>query len=204
MLRNNIKNILKQYLFESENNQITLTPEKYVNLLEFLSWDGRRINNVKGYKDKTIVVDGDVDLAGTPVAYLGNVTFNGRVRAEHSGLKSIQGATFNNRQGFSYYQTPYFQYVLHQQFLKKKGEQDSKREEGELNDIEDLDKVGLSTLALYQYLIQTEYEEKTPEDSQRLQELYAEKERREQIEKETEDDENLAELGEINDEIYEI
>jgi hypothetical protein len=204
MLRNNIKNILKQYLFESENNQITLTPEKYVNLLELLSWDGRRINNVKGYKDKTIIVNGDVDLAGTPVTYLGNVTFNGRVRAEHSGLKSIQGAILNNRQGFSFYQTPYFHYVLHQQFLKKKGEQDSKREEGELNDIEDLDKVGLSTLALYQYLIQTEYEEKTPEDSQRLQELYAEKERREQIEKETEDDENLAELGEINDEIDEI
>jgi len=204
MLRNNIKNILKQYLFESENNQITLTPEKYINLLEFLSWDGRRINNVKGYKDKTIVVDGDVDLVGTPVVYLGNVTFNGRVRAENSELKSIQGAIFNNRNGFSYYNTPYYQYILHQQFLKKKGEQDSKREEGELNDIEDLDKVGLSTLALYQYLIQTEYEEKTPEDSQRLQELYAEKERREEIEKETEDNENLSELEIIEDEIKEI
>jgi hypothetical protein len=204
MLRNNIKNILKQYLFESENNQITLTPEKYINLLEFLSWDGRRINNVKGYKDKTIVVDGDVDLVGTPVAYLGNVTFNGRVRAENSELKSIQGAIFNNRNGFSYYNTPYYQYILHQQFLKKKGEQDSKREEGELNDIEDLDKVGLSTLALYQYLIQTEYEEKTPEDSQRLQELYAEKERREEIEKETEDNENLSELEIIEDKIKEI
>jgi len=204
MLRNNIKNILKQYLFESENNQITLTPEKYINLLEFLSWDGRRINNVKGYKDKTIVVDGDVDLVGTPVVYLGNVTFNGRVRAENSELKSIQGAIFNNRNGFSYYNTPYYQYILHQQFLKKKGEQDSKREEGELNDIKDLDKVGLSTLALYQYLIQTEYEEKTPEDSQRLQELYAEKERREEIEKETEDNENLSELEIIEDEIKEI
>jgi hypothetical protein len=204
MLRNNIKNILKQYLFESENNQITLTSEKYINLLEFLSWDGRRINNVKGYKDKTIVVDGDVDLVGTPVVYLGNVTFNGRVRAENSELKSIQGAIFNNRNGFSYYNTPYYQYILHQQFLKKKGEQDSKREEGELNDIEDLDKVGLSTLALYQYLIQTEYEEKTPEDSQRLQELYAEKERREEIEKETEDNENLSELEIIEDEIKEI
>ena len=203
MLRNNIKNILKQYLFESENNQITLTSEKYINLLEFLSWDGRRINNVKGYKDKTIVVDGDVDLVGTPVVYLGNITFNGNVRAENSKLKSIQGATFN-RKGFSYYNTPYYQYMLHQQFLKKKGEQDSKREEGELNDINDLDKDGLCALALYDYLIRTEYEEKTPEDTKMLEELYAEKERREEIEKETEDNENLSELEIIEDKIKEI
>jgi hypothetical protein len=86
----------------------------------------------------------------------------------------------------------------------KKGEQESKREEGELNDIDDLDDIGLSTLALYDYLIRTEYEERTPEDTQRLQELYAEKERLEEIERETEDNENLMDLEAVEEEINEI
>ena len=201
--RNLIKRFIKELVLESENDVVNLTANEYENLMNFLDYDGRRINGLKGYKGKTIIVDGNVDLVGTPVVYLGNITFNGNVRAENSKLKSIQGATFN-RKGFSYYNTPYYQYMLHQQFLKKKGEQDSKREEGELNDINDLDKDGLCALALYDYLIRTEYEEKTPEDAKRLEQLYIEKERREEIEKETEDNENLSELEIIEDEIKEI
>ena len=201
--RNLIKRFIKELVLESENDVVNLTANEYENLMNFLDYDGRRINGLKGYKGKTIIVDGNVDLVGTPVVYLGNITFNGNVRAENSKLKSIQGATFNQK-GFSYYNTPYYQYILHQQFLKKKGEQDSKREEGELNDIDDLDKDGLCALALYDYLIRTEYEEKTPEDTKMLEELYAEKERREEIEKETEDNENLSELEIIEDKIKEI
>ena len=201
--RNIIQNVLRQLIKESEEDTIHISGDKYEELMKFVSYDGRRINGLKGYKGKTIIVDGNVDLVGTPVVYLGNITFNGNVRAENSKLKSIQGATFN-RKGFSYYNTPYYQYMLHQQFLKKKGEQDSKREEGELNDINDLDKDGLCALALYDYLIRTEYEEKTPEDTKMLEELYAEKERREEIEKETEDNENLSELEIIEDKIKEI
>ena len=155
--RNIIQNVLRQLIKESEEDTIHISGDKYEELMKFVSYDGRRINGLKGYKGKTIIVDGNVDLVGTPVVYLGNITFNGNVRAENSKLKSIQGATFN-RKGFSYYNTPYYQYMLHQQFLKKKGEQDSKREEGELNDINDLDKDGLCALALYDYLIRTEYE----------------------------------------------
>ena len=201
--RNIIQNVLRQLIKESEEDTIHISGDKYEELMKFVSYDGRRINGLKGYKGKTIIVDGNVDLVGTPVVYLGNITFNGNVRAENSKLKSIQGATFNQK-GFSYYNTPYYQYILHQQFLKKKGEQDSKREEGELNDIDDLDKDGLCALALYDYLIRTEYEEKTPEDTKMLEELYAEKERREEIEKETEDNENLSELEIIEDKIKEI
>jgi hypothetical protein len=201
--RNIIQNVLRQLIKESEEDTVHISGDKYEELMKFVSYDGRRINGLKGYKGKTIIVDGPVDLAATPTTYLGTVTFNGTVTLQNSQLKSIQGATFN-RAGLSYYNTPYYQYVLHQQFLKKKSEQDSKREEGELNDIDDLDDIGLSTLALYDYLIRTEYEEKTPEDSQRLQELYAEKERLEEIERETEDDENLTELRAIDVEIEEI
>jgi hypothetical protein len=201
--RNIIQNVLRQLIKESEEDTVHISGDKYEELMKFVSYDGRRINGLKGYKGKTIIVDGPVDLVGTPVVYLGNITFNGNVRAENSKLKSIQGATFNQK-GFSYYNTPYYQYILHQQFLKKKGEQDSKREEGELNDIDNLDDIGLSTLALYDYLIRTEYEEKTPEDTKMLEELYAEKERREEIEKETEDNENLSELEIIEDKIQEI
>lgn len=200
--RNIIKNVLKQLINESEEDTIHITGDKYRQLLEFASWDGRRINNVKGYKGKTIVVDGDVDLVGTPLTYFGDVTFTGRVRVENSQLKSKQGATFS-KYSFTYYNTPYYQWVLKQEFLKKKAEQQGKREEGVL-DTDTLDETGLCALALYEYLIQTEYEEKTPEDSERLKELYAEKERREEVEKETEDNENLMDLEAVIEEIDEI
>jgi hypothetical protein len=201
--RNIIQNVLRQLIKESEEDTIHISGDKYEELMKFVSYDGRRINGLKGYKGKTIIVDDTVDLNGTPTTYLGVITFKGSVNVQNSELKSIQGATLN-KSALNYYNTPYYQYILQQQFLKKKGEQESKREEGELNDIDDLDDIGLSTLALYNYLIRTEYEEKTPEDSQRLQELYAEKERREEIEKETEDNENLSELEIIEDEIKEI
>ena len=66
------------------------------------------------------------------------------------------------------------------------------------------DKVAVYANVLYDYLISTDYEPKPENYKQRLEQLYAEKERREQIEKETEDDENLTELREIESEIEQI
>lgn len=186
---------------ESDENVVHITPEKYVELMNFVGHDGRRINNLKQYKGKQIVIDGSIDVSNTDAMYLGNITVNGNVRADNSELRSKQGVSTKY---ISYYGTPLKKQEIYQEFQRRKEIQNDRREEGYFEERESLSDVDKCTLALFNFLISTEYEEKTPEDSQRLQDLYAEKERREQIEKETEDDENLTELRAIDAEIEEI
>jgi hypothetical protein len=200
-MRKNIKNIIRQFIMESDENVVHITPEKYVELMNFVGHDGRRINNLKQYKGKQIVIDGSIDVSNTDAMYLGNITVNGNVRADNSELRSKQGVSTKY---ISYYGTPLKKQEIYQEFQRRKEIQNDRREEGYFEERESLSDVDKCTLALFNFLISTEYEEKTPEDSQRLQDLYAEKERREQIEKETEDDENLTELRAIDAEIEEI
>jgi len=201
--RNLIKKFIKELVVESENDTIKLTGDEYVSIMNFLDYDGRRINKMKKYAGKEIFVDGKVNLSNTPTTYLGNVTFNDSVDVNNSKLVSIQGVSVPKYK-LSYHNTPYHKWLLKQEFLKKRAEQESKRENSELSPDSNLTDVDKCALALFEHLIETEYEEKTPEDAKRLEELYSEKERREKIETETEDDENLSELNSINAEIEEI
>ncbi len=198
--RNLIKKFIKELVLESENDIVHLTPEKYIELMNFVDHDGRRINNLKQYKGKQIVIDGNIKLP-SDTTYLGNITVNGSVDANYSQLRTKQGVIANY---ISYYNTPLKKQEIYQEFQRRKEIQNDRREEGYFEERENLSDVDKCTLALFNFLISTVYEEKTPEDTQRLEDLYAEKERREQIEKETEDDENLTALREIDAEIEEI
>jgi len=201
--RDLIKRFIKELVLESENDSVNLTANEYENLMKFLDYDGRRINKIKKYAGKQIFVNGPVKLSNTPTTYLGNITFDSSVDVSNSQFKTIEGASIPKYK-LSYYNTPYHKWLLRQEFLKKRAEQDSKRENNDLDPESNLTEIDKCALALFNHLIQTEYEEKTPEDSKRLEELYAEKERREEIEKETEDNENLLDLEAIEEEIKEI
>ena len=188
---------------EGQNeNKISLTADQYIKLLKMVSGDGDMINKIPKFKGKEIVVNGRVDLRNTKTTSLGVVTINGSVDLDGSKFNKKTGAIVHGY--LSYYDTPLRKYEKRQEFLREIAEQNSKRESGEWDADGTLDMIGLCANALFKYLIYSEYEEKTPEDSQRLQELYAEKERREEIETETEDDENLIELRAIDAEIEEI
>jgi hypothetical protein len=188
---------------EGQNeNKISLTADQYIKLLKMVSGDGDMINKIPKFKGKEIVVNGRVDLRNTKTTSLGVVTINGSVDLDGSKFNKKTGAIVHGY--LSYYDTPLRKYEKRQEFLREIAEQNSKRESGEWDADGTLDMIGLCANALFKYLIYSEYEEKTPEDSQRLQELYDEKERREEIETETEDDENLIELRAIDAEIEEI
>jgi ElaB/YqjD/DUF883 family membrane-anchored ribosome-binding protein len=201
--RDLIKRFIKELVLESENDSVNLTANEYENLMKFLDYDGRRINKMKKYAGKQIFVNGSVKLSNTPTTYLGNITFDSSVDVSNSQFKTIEGASIPKYK-LSYHNTPYHKWLLRQEFLKKRAEQESKRENNDLDPESNLTDIDKCALALFNHLIQTEYEEKTPEDIKRLEELYAEKERREEIEKETEDNENLLDLEVIEEEIKEI
>jgi len=196
-----ILNIIKDIILENDSNDVVISPEEYVELLKYVSYSGKLINNLKKYRGKNIIISGSLNLSGTPLKDLGKITVNGSVDANYSQLRTKQGVIANY---ISYYNTPLKKQEIYQEFQRRKEIQNDRREEGYFEERENLSDVDKCTLALFNFLISTVYEEKTPEDRQRLEDLYAEKERREQIEKETEDDENLTALREIDAEIEEI
>jgi hypothetical protein len=196
-----ILNIIKDIILENDSNDVVISPEEYVELLKYVSYSGKLINNLKKYRGKNIIISGSLNLSGTPLKDLGKITVNGSVDANYSQLRTKQGVIANY---ISYYNTPLKKQEIYQEFQRRREIQNDRREEGYFEERENLSDVDKCTLALFNFLISTVYEEKTPEDRQRLEDLYAEKERREQIEKETEDDENLTALREIDAEIEEI
>ena len=198
-----ILNLVKELISENEeSNEIIITPQEYRELLRFFSYDGKLINSYKKYKGKKIVIDGDLNLDRTPLKGLGVITVKGRLDVSNTQIKTLDGVTVTGY--ISKYNTPLQKRLDYIEFQKRLRAQEEIRQRGDWDTDGSLDDTGKCANALFKYLIQTEFEEKEPGDAQRLEELYAEKERREQIEVETEDDENLRDLDIINDDISEI
>ena len=198
-----ILNLVKELISENEeSNEIIITPQEYRELLRFFSYDGKLINNYKKYKGKKIVIDGDLNLDRTPLKGLGVITVKGKLDVSNTQISTLDGVTVS---GYIWkYNTPLQKRLDYIEFQKKLRAQEEMRERGDWDTDGSLDDLGKCANALFKHLIQTEYEEKEPGDQERLTQLYAEKERREEIEAETEDDENLSELNSINTEIEEI
>jgi len=191
----------------SENDgveYVELTPEEYIRYLTMVSYDGRLLYKIPKFRGKKIIINKQLNLNNLPVKNLGPIVINGGLDISHTNVSTLDNVEIRSRGWISDYDTPLRKIRERKEFLAKVAQQELRRESGEWDDESELDYIGLCANALFKHLIYTEYEERTPEDSQRLQELYAEKERREEIETETEDDENLAELGRIDDEIGEI
>jgi len=191
----------------SENDgveYIELTPEEYIKYLKMVSYDGRLLYNIPKFRGKKIIINKQLNLNHLPVKNLGPIVINGGLDISHTNVSTLDNVEIRSKGWISDYNTPLRKMREKREFLEKVAQQDSKRESGEWDVEGELDYIGLCANALFKHLLFNEYDERTPEDSQRLQELYAEKERREEIERETEDDENLDELGRIDDEINEI
>jgi hypothetical protein len=183
---------------------VELTPEEYIRYLTMVSYDGRLLYKIPKFRGKKIIINKQLNLNNLPVKNLGPIVINGGLDISHTNVSTLDNVEIRSKGWISDYDTPLRRMRERKEFLAKVAQQELRRESGEWDDEGELDYIGLCANALFKHLIYTEYEERTPEDSQRLQELYAEKERREEIETETEDDENLEELGRIDDEIGEI
>jgi hypothetical protein len=191
----------------SENDgveYVELTPEEYIRYLKMVSYDGRLLYKIPKFRGKKIIINKQLNLNHLPVKNLGTIVINGGLDISHTNVSTLDNVEIRSRGWISDYDTPLRRMRERKEFLAKVAQQELRRESGEWDDEGELDYIGLCANALFKHLIYTEYEERKPGDSQRLQELYAEKERREEIERETEDDENLAELRDIDLEIGEI
>lgn len=204
MIRESIVKILRTLITEEEitDDTVMLTPEEFKEYLPYYGWSTKALQYDRRFRGKQMIITGDLDLGGTNLQDLGTITVKGKLDVSKTQIKTLDGVTVS---GYIWkYHTPLQKRLDYIEFQKKLAAQEEKRERGDWDTDGSLDDLGKCANALFIHLIETEYEEKEPEDQERLKQLYAEKERREKIEAETEDDENLSELESVNTEIEEI
>ena len=199
-----IRDVVKVLLENEGDNEVVISPEQYTNFLKFAGYDGRAVQNMKQFRGKRIVVDGDLDLSKTDAKNITNITVKGDLNVSYTQVNSLEGVEVT--QYVAKYGTPLEKILIKKERAKKKVEQDSLRENDEWNLETASSDIATCANVLFEYLISSvgDFEAKEPGDDERLKQLYAEKERREQIEIDTEDNENLLDLEAIEEEIGEL
>ena len=198
-----IREVVKVLLENEGDNEVVISPEQYTNFLKFAGYDGRAVQNMKQFRGKRIVVDGDLDLSKTDAKNITNITVKGDLDVSYTQVNSLEGV---DSKRVLKYGTPLEKILIKRERAIKKAEQETLRANDEWNLETSNTDIAEYANVLLEYLISSvgDFEAKEPGDDERLKQLYAEKERREQIEIDTEDNENLLDLEAIEEEIGEL
>ena len=198
-----IRDVVKVLLENEGDNEVVISPEQYTNFLKFAGYDGRAVQNMKQFRGKRIVVDGDLDLSKTDAKNITNITVKGDLDVSYTQVNSLEGV---DSKRVLKYGTPLEKILIKRERAIKKAEQETLRANDEWNLETSNTDIAEYANVLFEYLISSvgDFEAKEPGDDERLKQLYAEKERREQIEIDTEDNENLLDLEAIEEEIGEL
>jgi len=201
MIRENIKKILKTIITEQEDNKVVITPQKYLEFLEFVSWDGRKINNLKQFKGKEIVIDGDLSVNGTPAVNLGNITINGKLDISYTAVSTLNGIKVS---GYVFdHGSEYRKRINYLEFLKEKEAQDELRQEGAWEG-ENLSDLASCANALFEHLTSYEYDAKEPGDNVKIENNRKRIEEIESIEGYNEDSDLVDEIETLTEEMDEL
>lgn len=198
-----IRDVVKVLLENEGDNEVVISPEQYINYLKFAGYDGRAVQNMKQFRGKKIVVDGNLDLSNTDAKNITNITIKGDLDVSYTQVNSLEGV---DAKRVLKYGTPLEKILIKRERAIKKAEQETLRANDEWNLETASSDIATCANVLFEYLISSvgDFEAKEPGDDERLKQLYAEKERREEIETETEDNENLMDLETVIEEIEEL
>jgi hypothetical protein len=198
-----IQKVVQMLVEEEGQESVVITPEQYIDLLKFTDYNGKLVQNMKQFRGKRIVIDGNLSLRGTDANNITNITVNGGLDLSYTQVNSLEGLIYNN---ISYYATPYEKIQIKKQRQIEFEKQNVLRQEDEWNLETATSDIAITANVLFEFLTSSSgfYEAKEPGDDARLQQLYAEKERMEEIERETEDNENLMDLEAVEEEIEDL
>ena len=198
-----IQKVVQMLVEEEGQESVVITPQQYIDLLKFTDYNGKLVQNMKQFRGKRIFIDGDLSLRGTDANNITNITVNGGLDLTYTKINSIEGI---ETKSISTYGTPYEQIQIKKQRQIELEKQNDLRQEDEWNLETATSEIAILANVLFEYLTSSsgDYEAKEPNHDARLQELYTAKERMEEIEIETEDNENLMDLEAIEEEIEEL
>ena len=198
-----IQKVVQMLVEEEGQESVVITPQQYIDLLKFTDYNGKLVQNMKQFRGKRIVIDGDLSLRNTDANNITNITVNGGLDLAYTKINSIEGI---ETKSISTYGTPYEQIQIKKQRQIELEKQNDLRQDDEWNLETANNEIAILANVLFEYLTSSsgDYEAKEPNHDARLQELYTAKERMEEIEIETEDNENLMDLEAIEEEIEEL
>ena len=154
-----MKNFIKNFLLEQDDNLVTLTPEQYLETLEDVGGIAERISKLKPYRGKGIVINGDLDLRKfkTVGPLTGIVRVMGRLDISETNVPHLDGVTVDRY--ISDWGSTMRNIKLKKERDYKISQLDGYREDDEWN-IENNDDESERTEALYEFLV----EEGIPEE----------------------------------------
>jgi len=198
-----IQKVVQMLVEEEGQESVVITPEQYINFLKFTNYNGKLVQNMKQFRGKRIVIDGDLSLRGTDANNITNITVNGGLDLSYTQVNSLEGVKYKH---ISTYGTPYQKIQIKKQRQIELAKQNDLRQEDEWNLETATSDIAITANVLFEFLTSSSgyYDAKEPGDDARLQQLYAEKERMEEIERETEDNENLMDLEAVEEEIEDL
>ena len=148
-----MRDFIKNFLLEQDENLVTLTPEQYKDVLEDVGGIAARVSMLKPYRGKGIVINGDLDLRKfkTVGPLTGIVRVMGRLDISNTNVPNLDGVTVDRY--VSNWGSTMHTIKLKQERNKKLSELADYRENDEWN-TENKDDDSERTEALYDFLVQ--------------------------------------------------
>ena len=148
-----MKDFFKNFIIEQDENLVSISPEDYLDLLEDVGGIAERITRLKPYRNKGIVITGDLNLGKYKNVgpLTGVVRVMGRLDISHTNVPNLNGITVDRY--ISDYGSSMWKVKMQAELNEKLAELDEKRQEGEW-DVENEDDDSERTEALYKYLKQ--------------------------------------------------
>jgi hypothetical protein len=148
-----MKDFIKNFLLEQDDNLVTLTPDQYKEILEDVGGIAARVANLKPYRGKGIVINGSLDLRKFKNVgpLTGVVRIMGRLDISNTNISNLDGITVDGY--VSSWGSTMHTNQLKQERNKKLSELADYREDDEWN-IENNDDESERTEALYEFLVE--------------------------------------------------
>jgi hypothetical protein len=203
--------LIKDIIREQEMEEVVITPEQYYDLMRKVFYKTEAIPSLPPFKNKTLVVSGDLELNDPRIKSLGKLKILGKLNISGSKISSLDDVEVTGY--VSDWNTPLYN-IKQQRILNAKiSEQESLREDDEWN-LNDTDEVGEMAHAAFEFAnnrsditaLTNEELERVNEIRKTIQEL---EEEQENLDTELENwnelyDDITDRIGELEDELNEL
>lgn len=192
---------------QEEGEYYKISPQDYLDLLKYASYNPK-VTGIKKFKGKPLYITGDLDVSRLPIDNLGNVVYiDGNLNISSTKISSLKGIEVKG--SVNDWQTPIEAKRIRQEELKKLGNAESRREDGDWNlDNPNIDEEGLAANALFDHLV---YENELDEMGENIKEIFKSKiEQLEQLRssynptEEDSQDDIYDEISDLEDDIEEL
>lgn len=140
--------LIKDIISEQEMDEVTITPEQYYDLMRKVFYKTEAIPSLPPFKNKTLVVSGDLKLTDPKIKKLGKLKILGKLDISGSNISSLDGVEVTGH--VSTWYTPLYRIEQQRILNAKVSEQESLREDDEWN-LNNTDEVGEMAHAVFEY-----------------------------------------------------